>query len=173
MVKNFFETIESRRSVRKFKSDSISDEMLQKIIAAGCLAPSAGNVQPWKFYIIRQQENKELLARAAGQSFVAQAPVVVVVVAEPEEAAAKYGDRGRELYSIQDTAAAAENILLSACALGLGGCWVGAFSEEAVSQILNLSPAQRPVVIIPIGYPQYTPRTRNLKPQEEVVLFFD
>ena len=135
MVKNFFETIESRRSVRKFKSDSISDEMLQKIIAAGCLAPSAGNVQPWKFYIIRQQENKELLARAAGQSFVAQAPVVVVVVAEPEEAAAKYGDRGREalLHPGYCSSSGKHSLerLRSRSRRMLGWC----FSEEAVSRI--------------------------------------
>lgn len=169
MNQEFFKILEARRCVRKFKTDPVPDAVLQKIIAGAQLAPSAGNVQPWKFYIVRQQETKALLARAAfGQQFLAQAPVVIVVVAEPELSGAKYGTRGRELYYIQDTAAAVENILLCATAQELSGCWVGAFDEEATSQTLDLPPAQRPVAIIPLGYPAETPRARKLKPAAEI-----
>lgn len=172
MDKNFFETLEARRCVRSFKPKPIPEAIVQKILAGGLLAPSAGNIQPWKFYVIRQQETKALLARAAfGQQFLAQAPVIIVVVADLKLCEAKYGVRGRELYSVQDTAAAVENILLGATALELGGCWVGAFDELAVSQTLGLPPAQRPLVIVPLGYPNDPPRTRNLKPSAEVIFF--
>ncbi len=174
MSQDFLKILEARRCVRKFKTDPIPDAILRKILAGAHLAPSAGNVQPWKFYIVRQHETKALLARAAfGQQFLAQAPVVVVVVAEPELSGAKYGARGRELYSVQDTAAAVENILLGAAAHDLGGCWVGAFDEEATSQTLDLAPGQRPMVIIPLGYPAETPRARKLKPIAEVMVFVD
>ena len=173
-MEDFFTTIQERRSVRKFKQEPIPSSVIEKIIAAGALAPSAGNVQPWKFYVVRQPEHKRSLAAAAwGQKFVAEAPVVIVVVAETAQCAAKYGSRGSELYAVQDTAAATENILLSAFALGLGGCWVGAFDEGQIRQILGLSQTQRPLAIIPLGYPADAPRTRQLKSTSEVTVAFD
>ena len=108
----------------------------------------------------------QLSANNSGES-----PAVIVVTTKPELSASKYGERGSELYSIQDTAAAVEHILLSATALGLGGCWVGAFDEEATSQTLELSPTERPVAIIPLGYPDYKPRARSLKSFTVVVVF--
>jgi nitroreductase len=84
---------------------------------------------------------------------VAGAPVIIVVCADPERSAARYAQRGRELYCLQDTAAAAEHILLAAVALGLGGCWVGAFDESRAAKVLALPRHLRPVAILPIGKP--------------------
>jgi nitroreductase len=115
---------------------------------------------------------REDLAKAAfGQSFLKEAPVDIVVCVEPERSATRYGERGAELYCFQDTAAAAQNILLMAEGLGLSTCWVGAFDEKAVSQILEIPSGRRPVAIIPVGYsilaaPPKPPARRTL---DEVV----
>jgi SagB-type dehydrogenase family enzyme len=127
---------------------------VRRIVQAAIRAPSAGNRQPWHFVIVRREQVRERLAKAAGgQDFLVQAPVVIVVCTDPERSAARYGDRGRSLYCIQDTAAAAEHILLTATALGLGSCWVGAFDDSAVAGALQLSATLHPVAMIPLGVP--------------------
>jgi SagB-type dehydrogenase family enzyme len=92
-----------------------------------------------------------LVKAAGGQSFIAQAPVAIVVCTDAGRSAERYGERGTNLYCIQDTAAAVENILLAATALGLGACWVGAFDDSAVAGVLQLSATLHPVAIVPIG----------------------
>lgn len=149
-----FEAMEKRHSVRSFDaSRAVPDELVEEILRCACLAPSAGNVQPWRFVVVREERIKEGLAAAAlGQHFVARAPVVIVVCADLEAHASSYGRRGVELYTIQDTAAAVQNMLLAATALGLGTCWVGAFREEEASRVLGLPEHVRPLAIIPVGY---------------------
>ncbi|MHA1596045.1 MAG: nitroreductase family protein [Candidatus Asgardarchaeia archaeon] len=154
-----FECIFGRRSVRSFLKEDVKDEHLEKIIEAAIHAPSAGNLQSWEFYVLRSRETKRKIADAAlGQRFIEEAPVVIVVCANENVSSLRYGLRGKELYCIQDTAAATQNILLSAYALGYGSCWVGAFMEDEVSRILKTSPGVRPVAIIPIGKPAEIPR---------------
>ncbi|WP_287154565.1 nitroreductase family protein [Candidatus Solincola tengchongensis] len=150
-----FEAMEKRHSVRSFDAArGVPDELVARLLRCACLAPTAGNVQPWRFVVVRDGRIKEGLAAAAlGQGFVARAPVVIVVCADLESHAASYGRRGVELYSIQDTAAAVENMLLAATALGLGACWVGAFREEEVASLLGLPERLRPLALIPVGYP--------------------
>lgn len=173
MTKDLVEAIEQRRSVREFKPDPVPDATISRIIGCALMAPTAGNVQPWRFWVVKRAEVKAALARAAyGQEFVAAAPVVVVVAAEPKRSAAKYWKRGSDLYCIQDTAAAIENMLLAVVAYGLGACWVGAFDEDAARCALGLSEDVRPVAMIPIGYPKRDPagkRPRPQRPWEEVV----
>jgi len=146
--------IDRRYSVRWFSSAEVSASTVRKILAAAIRAPSAGNRQPWHFIVVRREAVKHALARAAyGQGFVAQAPVVIVVCADPERSAVRYGARGRELYCLQDTAAATEHMLLAATALGLGGCWVGAFDPDAVKRVLRVPDGVEPEAIISLGYP--------------------
>ncbi len=170
---DFWEVIEKRHSVRDFLPDDVPEEDVRKILHAAIRAPSAGNRQPWHFYVVRDQQVKRGLARAAlNQEFVAKAPLVIVVCADPGRSAARYGNRGAELYCLQDTAAATEHILLAATALGYGSCWVGAFNEMEAAAVLKLPPHLRPVAIIPIGKPgkesfARTPR----RPIEEVCTF--
>jgi len=153
-----FEAIHGRRSVRAFRKDPVDEEDLRRILEAATSAPSAGNRQPWEFVVVRSEKIKGELAEAAlGQSFIEEAPVVIVVCANLARSASVYGRRGEELYAIQDTAAAIQNILLSAFALGYGTCWVGAFDESEVSRILKLPEGVRPVAIIPIGRPAEKP----------------
>ncbi len=132
------EAIMERRSVRVFKKQDLPEELVEKIIDSARRAPSAGNVQPWEFLVARQEATRQRLANAAfNQTYIKEAPVVIVVCADEKRAQQAYGDRGKNLYCIQDTAAAIQNILLTACSLGLGSCWVGAFREEAVKEVIN------------------------------------
>lgn len=152
---DFWQVLESRRSVRDFDPTvEVSPDMVDRILAVAIRAPSAGNRQPWHFYIVRDPAVREALAASAyGQEFVSQAPVAIVVCADAAQSAGRYGRRGRELYCLQDTAAATEHILLACVALGLGGCWVGAFDERRAARALSLPTRHRPVAILPIGKP--------------------
>lgn len=171
---DFWQVLESRYSVRHF--DPVADvppEAVERLLAAAIQAPSAGNRQPWHFYVVRDLAAREGLAAAAhGQAFVAQAPLAIVVCADAEQSASRYRQRGRELYCLQDTAAATMHILLAAVALGLGSCWVGAFDERQAAHVLNLPQRHRPVAILPVGKPA-RPGTRSTsrQPLGQVVSF--
>jgi len=149
----FSEVISKRRSVRHLNPKrSVSDEDIQALLGAAVSAPSAGNIQPWRFYVVRTAAARERLAGALAQRWAGAAPVVIVVAVDPRPCAARYGDRGEMLYSIQDTAAAVENILLAAVDRGLASCWVGAFDDRAVAAAIGATSPVTPVAILPIGY---------------------
>lgn len=155
---DLFKAIKGRRSIRKFKEDVPDDESIQKIIEAGIWAPSAGDLQSWDAVVVKDHHTKVQIAVAAYiQEFVAKAPVLIVMCANKANSGARYGERGRELYCIQDAACAAQNMMLSAYALGLGAAWIGAFKEEDVAELLGLPAHVRPVALIPIGYPDEEP----------------
>lgn len=163
------EAIKGRRSIRAFKNQDVPEEIIKKLIEAARWAPSAGNIQPWEFVIVRKPETKRRLAAAAlSQTFIEEAPVVIVVCANENRSMQGYGMRGKTLYCIQDTAAAAQNILLTAYSLGLGACWVGAFREEEAREILKVPHGVRPVAIIPVGYPDETPMPRSRRPINQI-----
>lgn len=158
MTKDVIAAIEERRSVREFEKTPIPDATVGRLIESASLAPSAGNLEPWKFVVVKRDDLKQALVSAAfNQDFIEVAPVCIVVCAEPERSAAKYGERGSSLYCLLDAAAAVQNILLTATAYGLGSCWVGAFDEARVKEILGLAPNFKPVAILPIGYPAEEP----------------
>jgi nitroreductase len=177
LTKDLFEAIRERRSERHFKSDPVHDDIVRRIVECGLKAPSAGNMQPWQVVVVKRPELKASLSKAAfGQKFVEDAPVVIVVIADPGRSASKYGNRGSELYSIQDTAACVQNMLLAVVGFGLGACWVGAFDEDAAGQALGLPGHLRPVAMIPIGYPKERPMPRRPRPErpwDEVVTIID
>jgi nitroreductase len=152
---DFWKVLERRSSIREFDpAVDVPPELIERLLLAAIRAPSAGNRQPWHFYVVREPGVKRALAAAAyGQDFVSQAPVTIVVCADAAQSAGRYGQRGRDLYCLQDTAAATEHILLAAVALGLGGCWVGAFDERLAARALDLPKQHRPVAILPIGRP--------------------
>lgn len=167
-----FECMKKRRSIRSFKNMSMKYEDLMKILNAAILAPSAGNIQPWEFIIVTRQDLKEELAEAAlGQYWMSDASVIVVVCAREKDSASRYGYRGKSLYCIQDTAAAIENMLLAVTALGYGACWVGAFDEDRVREILKIPLGVRPVALVPIGIPNESPEPRWRKELHEVLYF--
>jgi nitroreductase len=168
-----FEAILGRRSIRRFRDEPLEEGQLENLLEAARWAPSAGNVQPWRFVVVTNDDVKEQLAvDSYGQMFMAEAPVVVGVLSIPEESARCYGDRGRSLYSIQDTAAAAQNILLAASGMGLGTCWVGAFDGNAVAKTLKCRPGEIPVALIPIGWPAREGRSSR-RGLDEVVRYME
>lgn len=165
------QVLRDRRSIRSFQSRPVADEDLEALLQAAIAAPSAGNRQAWFFYVIKDFKLRQKLVEAAlGQKFIAEAPVAVVVCADFARSAERYGERGATLYCLQDTAAAIQNMLLAAHDRGLGTCWVGAFNEARVAEILSIPTDRlRPVAIIPIGYPAAVPAPRPRRPLEEVV----
>lgn len=165
-----FEAIKKRRSVRAFTNEPVSAKEVMKLIDAARWAPSAGNIQPWEFVVVRDPEIKRGLSAAAlDQTFIEEAPVVIVVCANQLRSSRGYGSRGVNLYCLQDTAAATQNMLLTAHALGLATCWVGAFQEKEARKVLNIPSGVRPVAIIPVGHPAEKPMARSRRPLSEIV----
>ena len=149
----FLELAKARRSVRSFQEKDVPEPLITELLQAAVEAPSGGNCQPWHFFVIRDKSIMERIHQEAipGQAFLLTAPVLIVVCVNPN-GNSQYGERGRTLYALQDTAAAVENILLCATSLELGACWCGGFNEEAIANILTLENL-RPVALIPVGYP--------------------
>jgi nitroreductase len=159
---SILDIIKDRRSVRNFTNEEIPGSAIEALVDALRWAPSAGNLQSRKFYFVFNEEVKNKLAQTGLKqdfvSFIARAPLVIVACAD-RQVASRYGERGIHLYCIQDTSASVQNLLLAAHELGLGTCWVGAFKEEKVREILNLPDNLIPVAIVPVGYPAQIPKT--------------
>ena len=165
-----FEAIKKRRSVRAYAGEKVSEEDVERLIEAVRWAPSAGNIQPWEFVIVKEVETKRKLSDAAlNQTFIEKAPVVIVVCADLNRSSRGYGSRGEQLYSLQDTAAATENILLAAQELGLATCWVGAFRENEVAKAVKAPRNLRPVAIVPVGHPAERPVAPQKRSFNEIV----
>jgi nitroreductase len=166
---NIFEAIVERKSIRRFLDKDVDNNLIGILLYMATQAPSAGNMQDWKFIVVKDPKLKKLLADAAlGQKHVEQAPVVIVVCGDLEKASLRYGERGEVLYVIQDTAAAIQNILLSATALGLAACWIGAFDEEQVKTDLQLPDKFRPLAMLPLGYADEKPEKTERVPYENL-----
>ena len=165
----FFELVEKRRSIRKFKERVVEDYKIMKILEASKSAPSAGNLQAYRIYVIKDKKLKNKVAEACyNQTFVSEAPVVLIFFANPEESSAYYGERGK-FYSIQDATIAATFAMLAAHDLGLGTCWVGAFDNDQLKSVMHTS--LEPVAVLPIGYPGESPPKRKRKKIEEICTF--
>ncbi len=154
-----FEAIKKRRSVRQFDPDKkVSNEQIKHLLEAASWSPSAGNLQSYFFFVVSDQKTKEQLVEAAhGQEFIGQAPVVFVSCADSKRSSLRYRERGETLYAVQDATIATYSLCLAATEIGLASCWVGAFSEEWVREILTLPENLRPIAILPVGYPKESP----------------
>ena len=147
---NVMEAIRKRKSVRKYLNKKVEEDKLSAVLEAGRLAPSASNRQEWRFIIVRDQVSKKKLAEAANnQSFIAEASIVIAACAETDEHVMSCG---QACYPI-DVAIALDHITLAAVELGLGTCWIGAFDEKKVKQILEIPSEVRVVALMPLGYP--------------------
>jgi len=152
------ECMMTRRSVRKYIDMPVEWDKIGTILEAGKMAPSAGNLQNWKFVIVLEKEKKAAIAEAClQQRWMVTAPVHIIIYALPQRASQFYGVRGERLYTIQNCAAAAENMLLAAHALGLAGCWVGAFDEDKLKSVVGGIEEVRPQIVLTIGYPDEQP----------------
>lgn len=144
---------EKRHSTRSFQSKQIEEKKLKEILEAAESAPSAGNLKARKIVKVEDADLKQKLAEASfNQNFISEAPIVLVFFARPLVSAEKYGERGRTLYAVQDATIAASFAWIQAVMLGIDACWVGAFDEEKVKEILNAKQDERPIAILPLGY---------------------
>jgi len=161
-------TIKTRRTIRKFKSGPIDEEILEMILEAGRWAPSFSNLQPWRFIVVKDQGLKNALDKAAKESVlhlgINEAPIVILVCVDR---------RIDPLHAIEAGAAATQNITLAAHSLGLGAGWIGIWgteAEAAVQKILELPETTRVVSLVPIGNPDESPK-RDRRPLGEFIQF--
>lgn len=167
---DFYEVIKKRKSVRKFKPDPIPEKIMNEIIEAGRIAPSAKNYQPWHFVIINDPDLKEQMVKACrDQRFVGEGAAIIVGCALTDSA---WGRMGGYMSSWSvDLSIALDHIILAAVNEGLGTCWIGAFDEEQVKRILRIPDNVRVLALTPIGYPNEDPKDRGRKPLKEIVSY--
>ncbi|MBI2668460.1 nitroreductase family protein [Candidatus Woesearchaeota archaeon] len=171
-MSDILEIIKSRRTVKHFVPKFISWDKISRVIDAARHAPSSGNLQNWKFVVCWEPAQKEALAKAAYEEHeISMAGVLIVVCAEPEKVERYYGLRGERLYTVQNCAAAIQNMLLEAHSLGLGSCWIGAFDEDEVKTLLSIPAEARPQAIIAIGYSDEVAEKPPRYPLETLVYF--
>lgn len=163
--------IKSRRSCRDYLDKEIPMDLIGEILEAASYAPSAGNMQNWKFIVVSDEKKKCDMAKACiNQAWMNEAPIHIVVCNDISKMEELYGDRGGN-YSIQACAGAGQNIMLKAHELGLGTCWVGGFDENAVKNILNIPDNIRIEMIITLGYPNSLDKESRRDPAEFVTYF--
>ena len=164
------ELIETRRSIRSYKDQEIEEDKLNYVLQAFRKAPSAKNLQPWKLVVIK---NKKILSDIAiacnNQTFMEEAPVIIAACAKEEEA---YGTMGGYMNSYPiDIAIALEHLILAATEKGLGTCWIGAFKEQLVKDILGVPDNVKVVALTPLGYPAREASVRGRKPLTEIISY--
>ena len=162
---DLMQAIRTRRSIRNFLDRSVEEEKLLAVLEAGRLAPSARNMQDWRFIVVRDAATRQRLAEAArDQQFVAQAPVVIAACGTSDLVMTC----GQPAYAI-DVAIALDHMTLAAASLDLGTCWIGAFYEDKVKEILGVPQEVRVVALLPLGYPAKQPGPRPRKTLDEIV----
>ncbi|PIN69732.1 nitroreductase [Candidatus Woesearchaeota archaeon CG11_big_fil_rev_8_21_14_0_20_43_8] len=167
-----FECIHKRRAIKKFLKKPVEKEKLGIILDAARMAPSSGNLQNWRFIIIKDMSLKSQVASACyDQLWLQEAPMLIVVVAELDKVRRFYGIRGETLFAIQNCAVAAQNMMLAATGLGLGSNFVSAFDDEVMSTIFSLPGNAKAQAVIPIGYPDEDPVVPIRYPLETLVYF--
>ena len=166
----FLDLAEKRRSVRAYKPDEVPDELLQQVLEAGRLAPSACNKQPWRFIVVRNETGRRALGAAYAREWFWKAPVAIAVCILPKEAWTRSYDG--QNYAMVDGTLAMDHMTLAAAELGLGTCWIGAFDPAAVREILGLPDGVEVVGMTPLGFPdvEANPRVRSRRPLGEMVL---
>lgn len=170
---DLFAVIAGRRSVKRFTPQPVEMDKILQVIQAGSLAPSSGNIQNWSFLIVTDTDKiRELYHHTLDQEPFLSAMAAVIVCGDVEYAHSMYGMRGKRLYTVQNCAAAIQNMLLAAHAVGLGACWIGAFDEDKVAVMFNIpSHRHRPQAILLFGYPAEEPDPKERKPLQDIVFF--
>ena len=160
-----FEAIKKRRSIRKYKQKIVEKEKLLKVLEAARLAPSAMNRQPYSFVISSDNETIQKISSACNQKW--NAPTIIAICAFPKKAWTR--DDGEEYWKV-DAAVAMTNLSLQACAENLGTCWIAAFKEEKIKEILGIEHDARVVAMTPLGYPdEKKGLVKNRKSIDELV----
>ena len=177
--KHFLKLVRNRRSIRRYLPDPVDRDRILTCLEAARLAPSADNVQPWRFLVVDDPEIKERVAKAAFSGvyaiskFSAQAPVLVVLLARPDLFANKIAKwiQGTQFYLL-DMGIAGEHFVLQAEELGLSTCWIGWFNASGVAKVLDIPKKYKPVAMMPLGYAaSRPPKDTKRKSMEEIAWF--
>lgn len=158
--------IESRRSTRAFTDRKLNRAEIEELLRAATLAPSACNMQSWYFYVLVDEAERAKL-RGICADWIATAPVVFIVCTDDNGIVSRFGERGRK-FPMQDTALAMENLLLKATDMGLGGCIIGAYKQEACTEAFNIPENHKVVALLPVGEPTEAIPPRDRKALSEV-----
>jgi nitroreductase len=162
--------IKERRSVRKYKPDPIPQDALLRVLEAARFSPSGKNLQPWKFILVKDESLKQRLVEASvRQSFIAEAPLVVVACGFPDRCYSRMGNYMKS-WPV-DVAIALEHLILQAQEEGLGTCWIGAFEEKEVKSVLEIPDEVRVLALTPLGYPDELPSSRSRKGLDEIISY--
>lgn len=166
------EAINTRRSIRSFTDQSVDRNIIEEIIQAGALAPSASNAQFWRFIAA---DNPELVRKldlyCPGLS--GKPPVILTIASDLDEVEKK-GSKNSLVYGcMMDASMAAENIMLKALEYGLGTCAIKSYNDEAVRKLLKLPDTYRIELVISLGYPAGEARERKRKPLDEILFWND
>lgn len=160
------DVIKTRGSTRIYKDKPIPTQALLDILEAARLAQSAENRQPWQFIVVTDSVVKKKLVEVAGnQAFVGEAAAVLICLADPEES----DSVGPFEAFLIDLAIAIENMALTAWDLGIGSCWIGAYNEEGVKELLSIPRSLRVVSLLTLGYSDQKPRPKRRKDLNEIV----
>jgi nitroreductase len=161
------EAIKKRRSVRSYQDKAVEEEKLLRVLEAGRMAPSARNMQDWRFIVVKEPGLRRRLAEAAkNQEFVGRAPVVIVACGTSEYVMTC----GQLTYPI-DVSIAVDHMTLAAVEEGLGTCWIGAFYEDKVKEILEIPQSIHVVALLPLGYPAQPSKPTPRKKLGEIVAY--
>jgi nitroreductase len=161
---SLIDAILSRRSIRIYEKKKVPEDVMNLILESGRQAPSAANRQPWHFIVLTENDLKEKLSYRGMNTFIKDSAFTVV-------GCAYVGDTMGRRWSTIDTSIALQNMVIAAWALGVGSCWIGAFREETVKELLNVPDDWTVLALISFGYPAENPRNRQKKPFNEVVSY--
>lgn len=157
------DAILSRRSIRNFEKKEIPRNVLDQILEAGRLAPSAANKQPWHFIVVTDEEIKRELSKGLFSRFIKDAPLTIVGCAHKDRIAGRW--------SVISTTIALQNMVITAWALGVGSCWIGAYGEDKVRKLLSIPDRYHVVAVIPFGYPAKIPRPKRKKSIDKITSY--
>ena len=154
------DAIDKRSSVRRFRNKDVRWSDIIEAIDAASKSPLAGNLTNLKFIIIEDQELKNKIAEHCQQFWITDAPFLVIVCSDLSKLERTYFERGR-IYSRQQAGAAIENFLLRIVDLGLSSCWIGAYADELIKQLLKIPGHINVEAILPIGYAKTKPKKKK------------
>jgi nitroreductase len=167
---DFKEIAKTRYSVRNYSSERIEDEKLNIVLEAARMAPTAVNFQPFRLYVIKNEEIRHLINECYHRAWFATAPVIIVAVGL-HDSAWKRGNDGKD-YTDVDITITIDHLTLQATDLGLGTCWVCNFDAARCKEILKLKPSEEVIALLPIGYPANKDiPTKNRKGLDELVVW--
>jgi nitroreductase len=165
---DFLELVASRYSVRSYESRPVEQDKLDRVLEAVRLAPSGSNRQPWKFVVVRDPEvRRQLMPACMNQPHIAQAPVVIAGVGLMPERMMHCDIPGDPV----DLSIAMDHLTLAATSEGLGTCWIGAFDQDKVRQVLGIPESAKVVEVMTLGYPADEPRAKSRKSMDEIVCY--